>query len=203
VASVQAGSKGWRSTRRPVSPVTPARTVEDVRRERATGRLAVAMSRRISGSASKRRAGTGSSVSDGFGSNARAGTPATRASSRRVRQKRKPARARSSRQVREEARAGMTQRSKRDRPKEDGASGHMRTRAWPANAEGDENLKRGARHSREPSSRCTLCTGEERAGSGRSCVRTRKTGPARSALAGRLIRLPAGRSRANETPKRR
>jgi hypothetical protein len=88
---------------------------------------------------------TGNNVHDGFGSNARAGTSATRASSRRVRLKRKPARTASRRQVREidkrgpevtKGRSGIVFRRL-------AASGRTRTRAWPANAEGDENLKRG------------------------------------------------------------
>jgi hypothetical protein len=107
-------------------------------------------------------------VSDEFGSNARHACPPHELHRDWSAKKRKPARSALCRQVREIKSAGRHDETTKWDRAEGWQPPHMRTRAQPANAEGDKNLKRGARPMRRgDTSRHTLC----------ACVETSRVGP--------------------------
>jgi len=147
VASDRAGSQGWRSPRRPVSPITP-----DDQRSKTYGATGNRPSTRrhvpTRIPAARRSAGRGreAHVSVGFGPKARPARPPhelhrdVSAESENPQGPGHSGRSRSAGRLVTKGRSGIVQ--------EDGASGQLRTRAWPVNAEGAENLKRGARHLR-------------------------------------------------------
>jgi len=198
VASDRAGSKGWRSSRRPVSPVTP-----DDQRSKTYGATGNRPSSRrhvpTRIPAARRSAGRGREayVSVGFGPKARPARPPHELHRDVSAESENPQGRTSRRQVREIEKRGPEVTKGRSGNRPGGwRLRTLRTRAWPANAEGAENLKSGARHLRLTV--VTSCSARVR-GTGRVgpvVCEKEETGPARSASAGRLIRLPAGRSRA-------
>ena len=111
-----------------VSPIAPdAAAVADVRRDGQRDRLAVITARREFRQRVEAPAGTGSNVSDGFGSNARPARPPHELHrDASVEQAKTRKGARHAGKVSRSAGRSVTKRSEREQSMEDGASGHFR-----------------------------------------------------------------------------